>query len=195
MSEHSHPIPNEWLMLYYDGELDDSRREQVEAHLLACIPCQEELAALKALSTVLATDRLGTEGLANPTVQTAWRELESRWPERTVTASSLLGWLPGIGLLIATVLVQFIAVIGVAVMIAACLLGPIAPPLDMLDRALSGWLFGWITWFVPVSWSGWGLSLSLVILSAWLAVFYAVWLGYMWMECRQPVPQDQSVFA
>ena len=195
MSEHSHAIPDEWLAQYYDGELDAQRRAQVEAHLRLCIPCQQELTALEALSSVLAADRLDTEALANLSVHTAWRALESRLPERTATAPSLLGWLPGIGLLIATVLVQFIAVTSVAAMFAASLLGTIAQPLDWLGRALSGRLLGWITWLVPVSWSGWGLSLSLVILSAWLAVFYAAWLGYMWMERRQPATQDQRVSA
>ncbi len=190
MTEHPHAIPNEWIALYYDGELDTLRREQVEAHLQLCGACQQELAALKGLSRLLAVDRLGEDALADRSVRSAWRELEPRLPERAAAAPSLLQWLPGVGLLIASVLVQFIAVASV-VLLAASQLGWIAPPVDGLDRALSGWLLGWIMWLAPAPWSGWGLSLFLVILSAWLAVLYLVWLAYVWMDRRQP---DEATF-
>lgn len=188
MSEHRHTIPNEWLALYYDGELDAQRREQVETHLPVCVSCQQELAALQALSSILAVDRVDENALASRSVRSAWRELEPRLPERAVV-TPLLRWLPGIGLLIATVFVQFIAVVSAVVTLAAGQLGWISQPVSWLDRALSGWLLGWITWLLPVPESGWGLVLFSIILSAWLAVLYLAWLGYIWLERHQPVVQ------
>ena len=189
MSEHA--IPNEWLALYYDGELNETRRAQVEAHLCSCADCQRELAALKALSRVLVVDRLADDALASRAV--FWCKLESRLPERAEAAPSRLKWLPGVGLLLANVLVQFVAVVSVVVMLLAGQLGWIAQSIDWLDRALLSWLGGWLTWLLPAQWGGWGVSLGLVILSAWLAVLYLAWMGWMWLERRRPVMQSMSV--
>ncbi len=46
----------EWIGLYYDGELPDERRRQVESHLLECPTCRAELAALEQLSRLLQAD-------------------------------------------------------------------------------------------------------------------------------------------
>ena len=186
MNEYSHAISNEWLALYYDGELDAKRREQVEAHLPACTACQRELAALKALSGALAVDRLAANALVSRSARFAWRELEARLPERAVAASPLLKWLPGMGLLMANVMVQFIAVVGVAVMLVGSQLSWIAQPVAWVNDVLFDWLLGWLTWLLPAQWSGWGLSLFLVILTAWLAVLYLAWLGYMWLDRQRP---------
>ncbi len=195
MTEQPHAIPNEWIALYHDDELDTVRREQVEAHLPACLSCQQELAALKGLSSLLAVDQLSQDALTSRSVRSAWRELEPRLPERAAVAPSLLRWLPGFGLLIANVLVQFFAMVSVVVMLASAQLGWIAQSMDWLDRALSDWLLGWITWLLPVSWSGWGLSLFLVVLSSWLAVLDLAWLAYIWMERRQPIREGHGVFV
>jgi hypothetical protein len=189
MSEHPHPIPNEWLTLYYDGELDLLRRDQVEGHLPVCLSCQQELAALKGLSSLLAVDRLGNDIFESRSVRSMWTELEPRLPERAAAAPSLLRWLPGFGLLIANVVVQFITVVSVTVMLAGSQLGWIAQLVDWLDGALSDWLLGWTTWLLPVPSSGFGLSLFLILLSAWLAVLYVAWLGHIWLDRRQPVAQ------
>jgi hypothetical protein len=194
MSEHAHAIPDEWLALYYDGELDAKRHEQVEAHLLTCTACQRELAALKALSGALLTDQMAADALGSRSAR-LWRELEPRLPERAVVATPLLKWLPGMGLLMANVLVQFIAVVGVAVMLVVGQLSWIAQPVAWLDDALFGWLLGWFAWLVPTRWSGWGLSLFLVVLSAWLAVLYLAWLGYLWLDHRRPVAHMALAFS
>jgi hypothetical protein len=190
MSEHPHAISNEWLALYYDGELDAKRREQVEAHLPTCTVCQRELAALKALSGALAGDQMAADALMSQSARSVWRELEPRLPERAVVASPLLQWLPGVGLLMANVMVQFIAVVGVAVMLVGGQISWIAQPVAWVNNALFDWLLGWLTWLLPAQWSGWGVSLGLVILSAWLAVLYLVWMGWMWLERRRPVMQS-----
>jgi len=195
MSEHPHAISNEWLALYYDGELDAKRREQVEAHLSTCTACQRELAALKALSGALAVDRLAADTLTSRSARFAWRELELRLPERAVAASPLLKWLPGMGLLMANVMVQFIAVVGVAVMLVGGRLAWIAQPVAWLNDISFDWLLGWLTWLLPAQWSGWGLSLCLVILTAWLAVLYLAWLGYLWLDHRRPVAHLALAFS
>ncbi len=192
MSERPHAIPKEWLALYYDGELDAQRLEQVTAHLSSCAECQRELAGLKALSRVLAVDRLADNALTSRAVHAAWNELESRLPERAPTGPAL-GWLPGIGLLIANVAVQFVAVVSVAVMLAANRLGGMGQSMEWLNRALSDLLFGWLSWLLPEQWSGWGPSLFLVMVSAWLAVLYAAWLAFMWANRQSPsVPQMET---
>ncbi len=190
MSEHV--IPNEWLALYYDGELDAKRREQVEAHLLVCVACQQELVALKALSNALAVDQLNPDALTN---RSAWRELEPRLPERGKATPSLLQWLTGIGLLIASVSVQFIAIVSLVVMLAAGQLGWIVQPMGWLDDVLSDWLLGWIAWLLPSQVSGWGLSLFLIILSAWLAVLYLAWLVYMWLSRQSQMMQPMKTLG
>ena len=53
MSEGTHMIPDEWLMAYRDGELDDARRARVAAHLGECADCRQALAELGALSQAL----------------------------------------------------------------------------------------------------------------------------------------------
>lgn len=176
MSEHA--IPVEWLALYHDGELDQARRQQVEEHLPGCLVCQRELAALQSLSEALGVDRLPEEAWAKRSV--FWRELEPQLPERTATSAAPIRWLPGVGLLVANGLVQFVAAAGVAVTLVASQFPWIAQPVGWLSRALAGWWLGWLAWLLPDQWIGWGLPLFLVALSAWLVVLYLAWLSYVW---------------
>jgi len=44
-----------WIAGYHDGELTESRRAEVEAHLGACAECRSELEELRALSGLLET--------------------------------------------------------------------------------------------------------------------------------------------
>ncbi len=46
----------DWLGAYLDGELADDRRAWVEEHLADCPECQQELAELRALTTLLHAD-------------------------------------------------------------------------------------------------------------------------------------------
>jgi anti-sigma factor RsiW len=45
----------EWLGAYHDGELTAERRAWVEAHLNGCAACREDLAGLRALSSLLGS--------------------------------------------------------------------------------------------------------------------------------------------
>jgi anti-sigma factor RsiW len=176
MSEHA--IPVEWLALYHDGELGEGRRQQVEEHLPSCDSCQRELAVLVSLSNVLVVDRLSEDALVSQPV--FWRKLEPRLPKRQAAGTLPLRWLPGIGLLVASGLAQFLVAASVVVMFVAGQFPSIAQPVDWLNRALAGWLLGGLAWLLPGQWGGWGLSLFFVALSAWLIVLYLVWLGYVW---------------
>jgi anti-sigma factor RsiW len=178
MSEHPHAIPNEWLAAYYDGELDEIRREKVESHLLTCVSCQQELAALKSLSNALAVDRLSDD--ARVSRAEFWRKLESQLPDRAPVVQSPLRWLPGIGLLLINGLVQFGAAASVVVMFVAGLLPWKAQPLTWLSRAAASSVMGWLVWLLPDQWSGLGLAAFFVVISAWLMVLYLAWLGYVW---------------
>jgi len=178
MSERPHAIPNEWLTAYYDGELDETRREKLEAHLLTCVSCRQELAVLKSMSNALAVDRFPDDALVGRAE--FWRKLESQLPDRVAVERSPLRWLPGIGLLLINGLVQFGAAVSAVVMLVAGLLPWEAQPLTWLSRAAASSVMGWLTWLLPDQWSGLGLAAFFVVISAWLAVLYLAWLGYVW---------------
>jgi len=178
MSEHPHAIPNEWLTAYYDGELDETRREKFEAHLLTCAACQQELAMLRSLSDVLAVDPLPENVLTSRAE--FWRKLESQLPDRSPVEQSLFRWLPGVGLLLINGLVQLGAAVSAVVMLIASLLPSETQPLTWLSRAAASSVMGWRTWLLPDQWIGLGLAAFFVVISACLAVLYLAWLGYMW---------------
>jgi hypothetical protein len=46
-------------------------------------------------------------------------------------------------------------------------------------------VMGWLAWLLPDQWSGLGMATFFVVMSAWLAVLYLVWLGYAWRYRRQ----------
>jgi hypothetical protein len=54
-----------WLGAYIDGELIGVLREQVEAHLAACPACREELAEMRALSSLLRRQPLPESPLSD----------------------------------------------------------------------------------------------------------------------------------
>jgi anti-sigma factor RsiW len=178
MSEHPHTIPNEWLAAYHDGELDETRREKVEAHLPTCASCRQELATLKSCSDALAVDRLPDDALVSRAE--FWCKLESRLPDRVSVEQSPFRWLPGIGLLLINGLVQLGAAVSAVVMIIVSLLPSETQPLTWLSRAAASLVMGWLTWLLPDQWSGLGLAAFFVVISACLAVLYLAWLGYIW---------------
>jgi hypothetical protein len=54
-------ISNESLYAFLDGELRDSQRARVQAHLETCPACQQEIQAMKALQSLLQQDPLPVE--------------------------------------------------------------------------------------------------------------------------------------
>ena len=185
MSEQEHPIPAGWLVMYHDGEFDTARREQFEAHLATCAACRRELAAQRSLSGMLAADRLADDA---PGSRSAfWHELEPRLPERAPVVSSPLKWLPGIALLIANGLLQFLAALGSVVMLLDGRFPGAAQTVSRLNAVLVGWLVGWPADLLPTKWSSWGVTVLVAVAGAWLTVLYLAWLGYVW-RYREPSP-------
>src|SRR5512136_618477 len=82
-----------WLGAYHDGELEESRRRQVETHLQSCESCRAELGRLQALAHLLQAGPL-PEGLTPPErfVSQVRLQLQPR-PARPAWQSVLeMGW-------------------------------------------------------------------------------------------------------
>jgi anti-sigma factor RsiW len=109
----------EWLEAYHDGELEESRRQQVETHLQSCESCRAELNRVKALAHLLQAAPL-PEGLTPPErfvsqvrlqlqphpVQPAWRTvLEMGWRVAPLGLLGAWGFAQAVFLVSAAVLV------------------------------------------------------------------------------------------
>jgi anti-sigma factor RsiW len=185
MNIHPHPISNEWLSAYFDGELETARREQVQAHVLTCTQCQRELDALKNLRQTLAAGRLADQALTAPIA--FWNEVEARLPERMLAAPSVVNvnpkelvarWLPGIALLLLNGLGQLGLAAGMGLLFIISWL-PTSSPLLAYARGWADALtLGWLDWVLPSQWSGLGVFFMFIVTNASLAVTYLAWLGY-----------------
>ncbi len=185
MSRLDHPIPGEWLTAYYDGELDAARRDQVRAHLPQCAECRRELAELEALSQTLAADALPLAAGTGPV--DFWRGVQSQLPDRRPAQpirtplsarGILLRWSPGIGLLLLNGVVQVAAVAATALMLIVSPLSGAPGWATWSSRLAADLTLGWAAWLLPAGWSGVGVFLFWVSVSAALAVLYLAWLGY-----------------
>jgi anti-sigma factor RsiW len=195
MSPLTHTIPAEWLMAYHDGELGAVRLAQVEAHLLECAECREELEALSRLSQALAADLPPAGDTAN--AEDFWRRVQSQLPALRRPAASptappslarhpggasarqvVLRWLPGIGLLLLNGAVQVLGLGLTALMLLPSALAQAPAWAAALLPLASGATLGWLGWLAPANWSGWELFGFWLLVSAELAVLYLAWLGY-----------------
>jgi len=109
-----------WLGAYHDGELEGSRRQQVEAHLQSCEGCRAELNRLRALAHLLQASPLLAE-LTPPErfVSQVRLQLQPR-PAQPAWRSVLeIGWrLTPLGLLGAWGFVQAVFIVSAAVLVA-----------------------------------------------------------------------------
>ncbi len=188
MNQGTHPIPTAWLSAYHDGELDEPGRSQLEAHLAGCPTCQHDLEALEALSQALTVDMLADQAL--PSEAALWERVKAQLPDQTPTTTSLLSWLPGIGLLLMNGLVQFVLIIAVEIPLVASQvtwLLPIIDHLDYLGRLAGEQVIGLASWLLPAEWSWVGLILFLGQLSLWLAALYLAWLTFSWRYKWRPI--------
>jgi len=178
----THPIPSEWLMAYYDGELDKARQKQVEAHLAECPECRRELGEMRSLSQVLGSDELPQAELTG--AATFWQGVQSQLPERRPAAApaerhrALLRWSPGIGLLLINGLLQVAAAAGTVLLLVPSRLWSLPDWAGFGYQIAADSSLGWLAWLVPGSFSWLGLVLWWLTLSAGLAVLYLAWLGY-----------------
>ena len=191
-----HLIPAEWLSAYYDGELDVTRREQVEAHLSVCAECRGALADLKRLSDALSADPVREEALAGEAV--FWRNLRPQLPDRPAapsTADALrvwLRWLPGLSLLVLTGAVQVAGVVATVVLLALSRSSVAASWTLSINRLAASAAMGWLVWLLPPQWTGWGLFALFTLVSVALAVLYLAWLGYEWRYGRLALERSPS---
>ena len=99
---------SQWLEAYHDGELSDRRIQILETHLETCASCQQELAELQILSSLLA-ENPQPENLTQPDTFVAQVALRLPRNPRQTTWQSVLrrGWqLAPLGILGVWVFIQ-----------------------------------------------------------------------------------------
>jgi anti-sigma factor RsiW len=109
-----------WLGAYHDGELEESRRRQVEAHLQSCESCRAELNRLRALARLLQASPL-PEGLTPPErfVSQVRLQLQPRPAQPAWQPVLEMGWrLAPLGLLGAWGFAQAVFLVSAAVLVA-----------------------------------------------------------------------------
>jgi hypothetical protein len=186
-----------WLEAYYDDELEENRRRQVESHLAHCPSCRAELERLETLSTLLRSSPVPqTQSAPARFVAQVGLRLPRR-PERPAWQRALkLGWqLMPAGLLSAWVALQA-AFIVTGLLMAASQTGPgqvLAAILPFTTpqsfgpaglAALSGAnLSQIISQILPLLSSGgplgWGFTVNL-LLSLLLDLLYCSWIASWW---------------
>ena len=187
-----------WLGAYYDGELEESRRRQVEVHLQSCESCRAELNRLQALAHLLQASPFPEE-LTPPErfVSQVRRQLQPR-PAQPAWRSVLeIGWrLTPLGLLGAWGFVQAVFMVSAAVLAAlwAGLDGnlaiqwlPSAQDLwaaQILTLPIPGLEIGTVLQFMSDSWlwlSMWGFALEMGLLVV-IGLLYWSWLASWWVR-------------
>ncbi len=114
------PHVMEWLEAYHDGEVEGSRRQQVEAHLRSCESCRAELNRVRALAHLLQASPLPA-GLTPPErfVSQVRLRLRPRPPRPAWQSVLEMGWrLAPVGLLGAWGFAQAVFVVSAAVLVA-----------------------------------------------------------------------------
>lgn len=90
----NHELLREWLQMEFDGELDASRRADLEAHLSICAECAGERASLRRLGESLQAARLAVRPGFQSAVMaalpaTGWESRSARswaWPAALMVA-------------------------------------------------------------------------------------------------------------
>lgn len=77
------------VQAYHDGELSPTQAARVEAHLVSCAACREELAALQALSALLQAAPAATESLTEERFASQVALKLPQRPQRTATQQAL----------------------------------------------------------------------------------------------------------
>ncbi len=196
----------ELLGAYMDGELQGTRRRQVEAHLQKCTGCRKELEELRHLSSLLQASvpmeafPPAEKFAANMVLQISAQNSKIRSPRRAGTAPSqkplsFIWWLAPVGVLGAWVFAQAVFSLGslLSAANAAGLLGNLPAwvstmPQQSLWFSASVGLFGGqlnstiktvldILNYFSVT----GASLAIqLILQAGIALAYWAWLALWW---------------
>lgn len=142
-----HTTFQEWLDLELEGELEASRRERLQAHLVSCSTCREEQRTLEALNGLLIESRVR----ARPDFQA---QVLASLPVAGWEARSLRAWQLPLALLavLAVVVAGLLGVSSAQLRPDASFLGALAAVADLFGTALlaGGGL-------LAASWKGIGL--------------------------------------
>jgi anti-sigma factor RsiW len=189
----------EWLGAYHDGELEGSRRRQVEAHLQSCEGCRAELNQLRALAHLLQACPLPGE-LVPPErfVSQVRLQLQPRPAQPTWRSVVEIGWrFTPLGLVGAWGFVQAVFIVSTAVLVAlwAGLDGNLA--MQWLPSAQDLWATQILTFPIPGlevgaalqflgdEWlSGWSFALETGLLVV-TGLLYWSWLASWWVRQQQ----------
>jgi anti-sigma factor RsiW len=186
----------DWLGAYHDGELEESRRQQVEAHLQVCEDCHAELNRLRALARLLQASPL-PGGLMPPErfvsqvrlqlpprpAQPAWRlVLEIGWRLAPLGLLGVWGFVQAIFIVSAAVLVALWA--GLDINLAGQWL-PSAPDMwaaQILTLPIPGLEVGTILEFLGDDWLPvWSFALETGLLIV-TGLLYWSWLASWWVR-------------
>jgi hypothetical protein len=91
MQVNEHPVEQEEVMAYLDGELASDRTELVAAHLQSCGPCQEFAAELRDVSRQLAAWQVEVAALRPPAQWKPRRAVSWKWWGGLAAACVLIG--------------------------------------------------------------------------------------------------------
>jgi anti-sigma factor RsiW len=191
-----------WLGAYHDGELQEHRVHQIEAHLAECARCRAQLEQLQALTALLgasppAVDLTPSERF----VAQVGLRLRQR-SERSTRGKALeIGWrLAPLGLLGAWAFLQAAFLVAGVTLLARHLglggellasLGSASPPGPTLAETLrlSGAglndlaqvVLYWLRDKGPI---GWGVTLNLAAMAV-ISLLYGSWLASWWARRRR----------
>jgi anti-sigma factor RsiW len=180
-----------WLAAYYDGELPDSRRQQVEEHLGGCPTCQAELEQLSKLSRLLLEAPLPVRRLSAQRFQA---QVKLRLPP----AVPQPGWQNALkaGWQFAPLAAVFVWVFAQAALLIAGLVSVFDLPFGL---GHIGVLSGWLNLAGPSLSLGEAetvieLGLLNLAFSALVAVFLCGWIASWWVF-RRHSQKDTNLLA
>ncbi len=186
-----------WLGAYYDGELPEARRQQVEEHLSGCPTCRAELEELRKLSSLLQEAPAPERMLA---AQNFNAQVKLRLPR---TAPARPAWQTALkaGWQLAPLGAVFLWVFAQAALIVAGLASVLNLPVSLgLGAELSGWtilansLLG-----IRGSEATAETIIVLVLLNlaftALVAVFLCGWIASWWVFRRQAQKETDQLAA
>jgi len=198
----------EWLAAYHDGEVTPAQRRQIEAHLLECTQCREELASLEALRAVLHESPSPTLSM---TAKAFTAQIVQQLPDHAAPTSRqptlpIGWWLAPLGIFGAQALVQTTFFLSNTVLAALRLglqdnstIASLIPPVQQLSVSdllsfSNGSLFQighaarqLLRHGGPL---GWGALLNLAFL-AMLGLLYTSWMATWWSHSRNHPKQTQ----
>ncbi len=171
----------EWLAAYYDGELPENRRRQVEEHLSSCASCRAELEELYKLSRLL-------QEAPAPERLTSAQRFQAQVNLRLPPAIPQTGWMSALkaGWRLAPLGAVFLWAFAQVVLLLTGVVSILELPVGATLASLSG---GSSLSGFSISLGGVGEVLELGLLNlaftAMVALFLCGWIASWWVLRRQ----------